>query len=58
MRCIECGIEAVDAKGWRAFIDHADEETDEPRVILYCAVSAWREFGPTARHGDWPTAHP
>jgi len=49
-RCIECGVETVEAKGWRAFIDYPEDEGDKLGVVLYCALCALREFGPVVRH--------
>jgi hypothetical protein len=50
LRCIECGRETADGKGWRAYIADLPEDDEPPSVVVYCPECALREFGPLARN--------
>jgi hypothetical protein len=46
VRCVECGAEPDDGKGWRAYIAD-DLEGDRPSyAVFFCPEWALRELGP------------
>ena len=45
LRCVECGLEGVSGRHWRAYLADDPQDDDPSEVAVFCPSCADREFG-------------